>query len=324
MMLELISSDLSRAQEVLRTGKLCVIPTETVYGLGADATNASAVGEVFRAKGRPTNHPLIVHVASPDFVSQWFKDLPDWAHKLATELWPGPLTLVGPRTQLASNQVTGGQDTVAVRVPRHPLTTPLLTDLAQMDVPGIVAPSANTFGHVSPTSAAHAAADLGDYLLANDGMVLDGGPCQFGVESTIVLATGDAPQVLRPGGITRKMISDLTGLALVSPSDCAPRVPGALAAHYAPDAQVKLLEPQPEVEIVEGTGVIAPHSVRVTGSGVELSRPKTDEEFAHDLYAALRKADELGLAQVSVVLPGNDGLAEAIRDRLARAAHNSN
>lgn len=318
---ELITSDLSRAREVLRAGRLCVIPTETVYGLGADATNAGAVAEVFRAKGRPTNHPLIVHVASSEFAWPWFIDLPDWAQALAKNFWPGPLTLVGQRTGLASDQVTGGQDTVAVRVPRHALTTPLLAELVQIGVPGIVAPSANTFGHVSPTCAEHAAVDLGDYLRANHGVILDGGPCQFGVESTIVLATSDTPQVLRPGGITRKMISDFTGLKITTPDALAPRVPGALAAHYAPDAQVRLIEPQPEVEIAMGTGVIAPANVRITGAAIELSRPTSDEEFARDLYAALRQADQLGLDQVVVVLPGNEGLAEAIRDRLARAAH---
>lgn len=320
-MLELLTHDLARATQVIAAGNLCVIPTETVYGLGADATNKDAVAQVFTAKGRPKDHPLIVHVANAEQSGEWFAQLPDWAIALGQEFWPGPLTLVSTRTELASDFVTGGQNTVAVRVPNHDLTSALLNQLLDTGTRGLVAPSANRFGHVSPTIATHALADLGDYLKAHNGCILDGGACALGVESTIVLAVDGRPQVLRPGGITRRMIREFTGLEIFNPADDAPRVPGALAAHYAPDAIVQLIEPTDQLECVDGQGVIAAKSVEISGNYVELARPTNDQEFAQSLYAALRSADDLGLTSVAVVLPGSDGLAEAIRDRLSRAAH---
>lgn len=315
----MIVTDPHEATDVIARGSLCAIPTETVYGLGADASQPTAVAQVFEAKGRPTDHPLIVHVASFDEALLWIADLPKWAIELTNACWPGPLTVVGKRTSRATDNITGGQDTVAVRVPAHPLTLQVLTELAQRDIHGVVAPSANRFGHVSPTTAQHVAEDLGDYLLAHDGAILDGGPCDVGVESTIVLAVDEQPVILRPGGITRKTITEVTGLSVVEQNSDAPRVSGTLASHYAPNATVQLIQPADVSSLTSG-GLIAFNEI-VTPSGVtRLAAPTTIEEFANSLYAALRAGDQQLLDVVYVVTPLDEGLAEAVRDRLGRAA----
>ena len=317
----MITTDPNVAVDVLARGDLCAIPTETVYGLGALASNERAVAKVYEAKGRPANHPLIVHIADFSEVHEWIADLPDWANTLAKHIWPGPLTLVGKRTPRVLDCVTGGQDTVAVRVPQHPLTLQVLTELSSRGIGGVVAPSANRFGHVSPTTAQHVEHDLGAYLSAHDGAILDGGPCTLGVESTIVLATGDDPVILRPGGVTRKMISEMTERE-VKDAVNKPRVSGSLASHYSPAAQVQLVS---ETELAqsdeENSGVIAFAEINTPDAMVRLASPHTIEEFAQCLYAALRQADSLGLTTVYVVTPTDDGLAEAVRDRLTRAAH---
>lgn len=315
----MIVTDPLVATAALANGHLCAIPTETVYGLGADASNPAAVTQVFQAKGRPTDHPLIVHVASLDEAHNWISELPEWANQLAKHCWPGPLTLVGSRTELATDNITGGQDTVAVRVPNHPLTLAVLEQLAALGVHGVVAPSANKFGHVSPTTAQHVADDLGAYLANHEGIILDGGASNVGVESTIVLATGDAPVVLRPGGITRKMITEITGLAVSEPTENAPRVSGALSSHYSPSAKVHLVD-QSVLPTVTSGGLIAFNEVATPTGLIRLSEPRSIDDFAATLYASLRKADELGLADIYVVEPTDEGLAEAIRDRLSRAA----
>lgn len=315
----MIVTDPLVATAALADGHLCAIPTETVYGLGANASNASAVAQVFEAKGRPTDHPLIVHVASLEQARQWITELPTWANELAKQCWPGPLTLVGPRTALATDDITGGQDTVAVRVPNHPLTLTVLEQLAAQGVHGVVAPSANKFGHVSPTTAQHVDNDLGAYLDSHQGVILDGGPSGVGVESTIVLATGQAPVVLRPGGITRKMITEITGLEVKESIADAPRVSGALSSHYSPSATVHLVD-QSALTAVPSGGLIAFKEVATPAGLTRLSEPRTIDDFAATLYASLRKADELGLADIYVVEPTDEGLAEAIRDRLSRAA----
>ncbi|MEY2773567.1 MAG: hypothetical protein RJB51_988, partial [Actinomycetota bacterium] len=232
----MITNDISQAVTALAAGKLCAIPTETVYGLAANALDESAVARVFAAKERPADHPLIVHVASASDVSEWITELPQWAVDLTTAGWPGPLTIVGPRTALASNSVTGNQDTVAVRVPSHPIAQELLQHLKAQGVKGVVAPSANRFGHVSPTSAAHVSADLGEYLDTNGDLILDGGDCQVGVESTIVLATGSQPIILRPGAVTAADIKRITGVEVSDETTNIPRVSGALDSHYSPTA----------------------------------------------------------------------------------------
>jgi L-threonylcarbamoyladenylate synthase len=299
----------------LLAGGLVAFPTETVYGLGADACNAEAVARIYAVKGRPADHPLIVHVASMDGLGDWAADVPAYAISLARDFWPGPMTLVVKRSDLAADFVTGGQDTVGVRVPNHPVALGLLEAFAKAGGKGVAAPSANRFGNVSPTTAQAVADELSDYLADGD-LILDGGPCDVGVESTIIDCTGDAPKILRPGAVTEEMIEHSTGLDVLDADGIAIRVSGSLESHYSPIAKV-ILDQSP----VAGQGFIAMADV-VAGDGVvRLAAPSTHEEFARVLYSALRAADEQGLATVVVAQPAGNGIAIAIRDRLKRAAH---
>ena len=315
------SADLvKQAATSLLAGNLVAFPTETVYGLGADAGNELAVARIYSVKGRPADHPLIVHVASMAVLGEWASDVPEYAISLAREFWPGPMTLIVRRSGLAKDFITGGQDTVGIRVPDHPIALALLAAFQNLGGCGIAAPSANRFGHVSPTTAKAVSEELSDYLQTED-QILDGGPCAVGVESTIIDCTGEFPRILRPGGITIEMIKEATGIVEVTSASEINReveeirVSGALEKHYAPAAAV-LLDGTP----IAGQGFIAP-SRRVTPKGVtRLAAPKNLDEFARDLYAALRKADELGLAEVVIEQPLGGGLAIAIRDRLLRAA----
>ena len=307
----------------LLAGGLVAFPTETVYGLGADARNADAVARIYSVKGRPADHPLIVHVASMDALGDWTADVPGYAISLARDFWPGPMTLVVKRSGLAGDFVTGGQDTVGVRVPNHPVALGLLAAFAKAGGKGVAAPSANRFGNVSPTTAQAVADELGDYLADGD-QILDGGACDVGVESTIIDCTGDLPKILRPGAITAQMIAESTGLGVVGAEDSssveksAIRVSGSLESHYAPLAQV-FLDQSP----VAGQGFIAMADVVAAEGVVRLAAPNTHDEFARVLYSALRAADEKGLETVVVAQPKGDGIAIAIRDRLKRAAHGS-
>ena len=306
------------AAGVLLAGGLVAFPTETVYGVGADASNADAVARIYSVKGRPADHPLIVHVASMDGLGDWARDVPEYAISLARDFWPGPMTLVVRRSDLAGDFVTGGQDTVGVRVPNHPVALGLLEAFVKAGGRGIAAPSANRFGNVSPTTAQAVAAELGDYLADAD-QILDGGPCDVGVESTIIDCTGDAPKILRPGAITVEMIEQSTGMKVVgSVDEPMIRVSGSLDSHYAPVARVLLCE-TPRA----GQGFIAHASIGTPDGVIRLASPDSDEEFAHVLYAALRAADEQGLAEVVVMQPIGMGIGVAIRDRLQRAAHGS-
>ena len=316
----MITSDIAQAVTKLASGKLCAIPTETVYGLAANALDESAVARVFAAKGRPADHPLIVHVASASDVNEWITELPQWATDLTNAVWPGPLTIVGPRTALASDSVTGNQDTVAVRVPSHPIAQELLNQLKTQGVKGLVAPSANRFGHVSPTSAAHVSIDLGEYLNAHGDLILDGGDCQVGLESTIVLTTGPQPVILRPGAVTTADIKRITGFDVAEAATNAPRVSGALDSHYSPTAQVILVTDAVKVELESGAGFLALAEMLTPTGLVRLGAPGTIEDFAHDLYSSLRAGDDLELRTIYVVPPTGDGLAQAINDRLQRAA----
>ena len=316
----MITSDITKAVNALATGKLCAIPTETVYGLAANALDESAVARVFVAKERPADHPLIVHVATAADVSEWITELPKWASDLTTAVWPGPLTIVGPRTEIASNSITGNQDTVAVRVPSHPIAQELLNQLKNIGVKGLVAPSANRFGHVSPTSSAHVLADLGEYLKAHGDLILDGGDCQVGVESTIVLATGSQPVILRPGAVTAADIKRITGVEVSKATINAPRVSGALDSHYSPTAQVILVTDAAELELESNSGFLALAQIPTPAGMVRLAAPATIEDFAHELYSCLRAGDDLKLKTIYVVPPTGDGLAQAINDRLQRAA----
>jgi L-threonylcarbamoyladenylate synthase len=317
----------------LLAGNLVAFPTETVYGLGADACNADAVARIYSVKGRPADHPLIVHVASMEGLGDWAADVPGYAISLARDFWPGPMTLVMKRSGLAEDFVTGGQDTVGIRVPDHPVALGLLEAFARVGGKGVAAPSANRFGSVSPTTAQAVADELSEYLGEAD-QILDGGPCEVGVESTIIDCTGDGPRILRPGAVTAEMITASTGLSLggkftYSEEDLAGitingkavereeiRVSGSLDSHYAPVATV-VLDQSP----VAGQGFIAMADVATPDGVVRLAAPKSDEEFARVLYAALRAADEQGLQSVVVAQPQGDGIAIAIRDRLKRAAH---
>jgi L-threonylcarbamoyladenylate synthase len=308
------------AAAVLASGGLVAFPTETVYGLGADACNAEAVARIYLVKGRPADHPLIVHVASIDGLGDWADDVPGYAIALARDYWPGPMTLVVRRSGLAGDFITGGQDTVGVRVPNHPVALGLLEAFVRAGGKGVAAPSANRFGNVSPTSAQAVAAELGDYLAAGD-QILDGGACDVGVESTIIDCTGDAPKILRPGAVTAQMIEACTGLEVVGSVDAVVdsaviRVSGSLDSHYAPMATV-VLDQTP----LAGQGFIAMADVVAPDDVVRLAAPTTHDDFARVLYAALRSADEQGLATVVVQQPQGDGIAVAIRDRLKRAAH---
>ncbi len=303
------------AAQTLLEGNLVAFPTETVYGLGADALNKQAVARIYEAKGRPADHPLIVHIHSTQVMGQWVEDVPTYAIALARDFWPGPMTLIFKRSSLAQDFLTGGQNTVGIRVPNHVVALGLLEAFHNLGGRGVAAPSANRFGHVSPTTAKAVSEELGDYLQSKD-QIMDGGPSTVGVESTIIDCTGELPRILRPGAITEEMIKESTGLVELGTSSTeAPRVSGSLEKHYAPVAKV-LLDQTP----VAGQGFIAV-SRRVTPTGVKrLAAPKNLDEFARDLYSALRKADELGLTEVVVEQPQGGGLAIAIRDRLERAS----
>ena len=298
----------------LKAGDLVAFPTETVYGLGADASNSEAVARIYSVKGRPNDHPLIVHIASMDRMGDWASDMPEYAIALARSFWPGPMTLVLKRSELAKDFVTGGQDTVGVRVPDHVVALALLEAFEMVGGKGVAAPSANRFGHVSPTSAAAVVEELGDYL-SKDDVVLDGGACDVGVESTIIDCTGAAPSVLRPGAISASMIEECTGLKTTQ-SEKEIRVSGSLENHYAPIAKVLLCEIP-----IAGQGFIADSSIDTPKGVIRLASPRDDEEFARVLYSALRDADARGLSEVVVLQPIGVGIGVAIRDRLARAAN---
>lgn len=299
----------------LVNGALVAFPTETVYGLGADATNAAAVARIYAVKDRPANHPLIVHVSSMQRMGDWAEEIPTYAIALARDYWPGPMTLVLQRSALAEDFITGGQDTVAVRVPDHVVALALLQAFENIGGRGVAAPSANRFGHVSPTTAQAVAEELSEYLSTGD-QIIDGGACTVGVESTIIDCTGNAPRILRPGAITVAMIEQSTGLAVAGVSRNEIRVSGSLENHYAPAAAVLLCEtPEP------GQGFIALASIQTPPGVIRLASPVDDQEFAQVLYSALRQADAQGLAEVVVTQPIGIGIAVAIRDRLARAAN---
>lgn len=296
-----VGTSIDDALAVLRRGGLVGIPTETVYGLAADARNEQAVRRIFSTKGRPADHPLIVHIADAALVGQWACDLPPAAAILAGACWPGPLTLLLRRRPDVLDAVTGGRETVGVRVPAHPLTGELLARFGG----GLAAPSANLFGQVSPTTAAHVAHDLGDLV----DYVLDGGACPIGVESTIVDCTTAPPQILRPGGISVEQIVALLGEGTATSAGAA-RAPGMLPAHYAPRAKVVLAESGVEAAELAGGG----HHVLIVDRTGDLV------EYARELYSDLRRADELGVSTIIAVLPPAAGLGHAIRDRLAKAA----
>ena len=304
---------MARAAQTLQAGHLVAFPTETVYGLGADATNASAVARIYEAKGRPADHPLIVHVGDMQDIADWSDDIPDYAIALARNFWPGPMTLILKRSALAQDFITGGQDTVGLRVPNHVIALALLSEFKKLGGKGVAAPSANRFGHVSPTTAQAVSDELSQYLAPED-VLLDGGPSLVGVESTIIDCTTESPKILRPGAITEEMIEAVTAID-ISYDATESRVSGSLENHYSPNAQV-VLDIAPE----KGDGFIALASTPTPDGVIRLSSPQSNEDFARVLYTSLRSADEQSLSRVVVHQPSGDDISVAIRDRLLRAS----
>jgi L-threonylcarbamoyladenylate synthase len=316
---------LREAADNLCAGNLVAFPTETVYGLGADACNGDAVARIYSVKGRPSDHPLIVHVSSMQHMDDWVKEIPLYAISLARDFWPGPMTLVLKRSALAEDFITGGQETVGIRVPNHVVALALLESFERVGGKGIAAPSANRFGQVSPTTAEAVAEEIGEFLNSAD-QIIDGGACTVGVESTIIDCTGDAPRILRPGAITSEMIEASIGIVVINSNKTSDssahesateiRVSGSLENHYAPAAKVFL-----DVAPKAGQGFIAIATIATPAGVIRLAAPKSDDEFAQVLYAALRRADAEGLSEVVALQPAGGGIAVAIRDRLARAAN---
>ena len=303
-MLSVITTDVERAADAIGAGGLVAVPTETVYGLAADARNAAAVRRIFDVKGRPGDHPLIVHLASAAEVDDWARDVSDAARRLVEAAWPGPLTVIVPRTDGVLDEVTGGRDTVGLRMPAHPLALDLIARAG-----AVAAPSANRFGSVSPTTAQHVLDDLGDRLDPARDVILDGGACPVGVESTIVDCAVDPPQILRAGGVPVEDVLALLGGGVAAASGPS-RASGMLASHYAPRCAVRVVDNADDaVALRAGT----PRS-EVLDLTDDLAR------YARELYGRLRDADVRGVGTVIAVLPPPVGLGHAIRDRLTKAS----
>jgi L-threonylcarbamoyladenylate synthase len=307
---------ISNAAAALHSGALVAFPTETVYGLGADATNESAVAHIYSVKGRPADHPLIVHIGQLSQLDQWAIDIPDYAIALARDYWPGPMTLILKRSEKAKDFITGGQESVGVRIPANPIALALLREFTG----GVAAPSANRFGAISPTTAQAVKDEISQYLNPERDLILDGGPSLVGVESTIIECLEDFPRVLRPGAITVEMIEESTGLK-VATSKSQTRASGLLDTHYAPKAKVFLLDPiNPVVACIAGVGFIAAANHSTPDGAIRLASPNSDDEYARGLYEALREGDRKNLPAIYVIPPAGDGVAIAIRDRLQRAS----
>jgi L-threonylcarbamoyladenylate synthase len=313
------ASIIKDAALALKQGHLVAFPTETVYGLGADATNEKAVARIYEVKGRPTDHPLIVHISSINNLDKWAKDIPEYAVRLARAFWPGPMTLILPRTPLAKDFITGGQNNVGIRVPVQTVARALLREFEALGGQGIAAPSANRFGKVSPTTADHVNKDLESYLKKSD-LILNGGSALVGIESTIINCTQSQPKILRPGAITASMISEMLDLNHELEDQNLSnqiRTSGLLKSHYTPIAQVILNE-----KPLEGDGLIAPLSHATPSGVIRLASPSNNEEYARVLYHSLREADRKNLKRICVVTPENIGIGQAINDRLNHASTN--
>jgi L-threonylcarbamoyladenylate synthase len=301
------------AAQALKAGHLVAFATETVYGLGADASNAAAVARIYETKGRPADHPLIVHVSDAKQLEVWAREVPEYASELAADFWPGAMTLVLKRSQVAKDFITGGQDTVGVRVPGHVVALELLREFEQLGGLGVAAPSANRFGKVSPTTAQAVGEELGRYLAEQD-LILEGGASEVGIESTIIDCTTERPRILRLGAITEQMIEQSTGLQ-VSNEQSQIRVSGSLESHYSPNAKLFL-----DIQALPGDGFIALSTHETPEGAIRLCAPETTEEYAQQLYAALRRADEFNLSRIVAITPTGDELSLAIADRLLRAS----
>jgi len=310
-----VNANVRRAVEILRAGGLVAFPTETVYGLGADASSEAALKKLYAVKGRPAGHPVIVHFASADEAFAWAREVPEAARRLAARFWPGPLTLILKRSARAGDFVTGGQDTVGLRVPSHPVAQALLSEFGS----GVAAPSANRFGRVSPTRAAHVREDLGEDV----DLVLEGGDSEVGIESTIVDLSRGRAVLLRHGAITPAMLEQALGAAVAAADAGAPRASGTLERHYAPKTPLRLVASHAlDQEISRaggGTGVLA-FSRPDERAARWLRMPREPQGYAHRLYAALRELDAAGCALILVEEPPQDAAWAAVRDRLKRAA----
>lgn len=305
------------AARKLKAGYLVAFPTETVYGLGADATNEKAVSRIFEVKARPTNHPLIVHILSISQMDNWAIEIPNYAKKLGKSFWPGPMTLILKRSQLASNYITGHQDSVGLRIPAEPIALDLLSEFKKLGGEGIAAPSANRFCGVSPTTSAAVVEELGLYMGPND-LILKGNQSSIGIESTIIDCTGDMPIVLRPGAVSLPINNDQKlniPSEIYIQSKITVRTPGLLNRHYTPKAQVLL-----NANVEPGDGFLAMSNIPTPKGTFRLAAPNTIEEYARVLYASLRGADHKKLRRLIAIPPQGEGLAFAIRDRLRRAA----
>lgn len=301
----------------LTGGALIGLPTETVYGLAADAENESAVRRIYEVKGRPFDHPLIVHIGSIEFLEKWVRDIPEYALTLANTFWPGPMTLVLKRSEIAKNFVTGGQESIAIRIPQNEVALSVLKSFHQLGGNGIAAPSANRFGTVSPTDALSVEEELGLKLNKKIDFILNGGQSEVGVESTIIDCYSTSnPRILRSGFVTQSDIQARTGLQVIQNlSEEQIRFPGGLESHYAPKAKV-IIEGTPKI----GDGFIALSTIHTPEGCVRLSSPMNLSEFARDLYSALRRGDKQDLKRIYVLIPDGDGIALAIRERMTKAA----
>jgi L-threonylcarbamoyladenylate synthase len=307
-------NEIKKAAKALKEGHLVAFPTETVYGLGADATNKEAVSRIYSVKGRPPDHPLIVHISSINLLNEWATDIPEFAMMLARKFWPGPMTLILKRKSLAKDFITGGQSSVGIRIPSDPIAQSLLKEFEKSGGFGIAAPSANRFGEVSSTTASSIVENLGSYLTTQD-LVLDGGQCKIGIESTIIDCTKMKSHILRPGAVTIKMIEKITDVEIENTNSLKIRVSGSFDSHYAPKARV-ILDQTPK----PGDGLIALSNVLTPWGVIRLASPENEDEFARILYSSLQEGDNLKLAKVIVMQPTNNGISFAIRERLSRAA----
>jgi len=309
-------SVLRQSAEKLRAGDLVAFPTETVYGIGADAENKDAVARMYQVKNRPTGHPVIIHVAELNDVDYWAQEIPEYAINLMRDFWPGPMTLLLKRREVAGDFLTGAQEIVGLRIPANSLALGLLNEFKAVGGKGIAAPSANRYGAVSPTTAEAVSQELSEFLSPND-QILDGGPCLVGVESTIIDCSGQNPKILRPGAISAEMIEESTGIVLEEVSETKTRVSGSDKQHYAPKAKV-IVDGQSQ----SGEGLIAMSDVATPEGVIRLAEPKSIEEYARVLYSALRMSDTQNLQTVRIIPPTGPGLAVAIRDRINRSAAN--